>query len=239
MGICNIPEDRIHYVLDNMKLVHYCVRRLYPSYDEYEDYVQEGMIGLCLAAARFDESKGFAFTTFASSYIYGMIKKYKRDNTLVSEPRWIKDLRYKIISYTIEHPEATDEEICEALNISESNYLDYKILEDYQSLDAVIEGKDGGTITVGEMIPDNSSLNEIFNIIEIESFTKAKNKVFDTMHNQLYKDIYDDFFYSNIYGDKIGQRELAAKYKVSQAHISRLLRFISKKILDEYRGKEK
>ena len=34
-----VPEDRMHYVLDNMNLVHYCAHKLHPRQDdEYEDY---------------------------------------------------------------------------------------------------------------------------------------------------------------------------------------------------------
>lgn len=231
-----LPEDKMHYVLDNMKLVHYCAHKMHPSYDEYEDYVQEGMVGLCLAATRFDETKGFKFVTFASSYIYGLMKRYRRENTLLSEPRWLKDVRAKIVSYAIEHPEADADEICEALNIPMYKYRECMVYQDYQSLDADIEGKDGSTVTFGEMIPDTSSFDKFFDDLDEEMMIQAETKVVSTL-KKLHRDIYDDFFYSNLFGEKIGQEELANKYGIAQATVSRVLRKVNPKVLKEYKGR--
>lgn len=44
-----------------------------------EDIEQEGMLGLVLAARRFDPSRGIKFSTFAQWYIVGVIKHFVRD----------------------------------------------------------------------------------------------------------------------------------------------------------------
>lgn len=44
-----------------------------------EDIEQEGMVGLILAARRFDPSRGLKFSTFAHAYIVGLIKHFMRD----------------------------------------------------------------------------------------------------------------------------------------------------------------
>ena len=66
-------------VLDNYNLVHYVMHKKFPSYYpgsyEYEDLSQEGYLGLCLAAMRYDDEKA-SFTTYAFNYIWGKIICY-------------------------------------------------------------------------------------------------------------------------------------------------------------------
>ncbi|MEC0083704.1 sigma-70 family RNA polymerase sigma factor, partial [Paenibacillus alvei] len=47
---------------------------------EYEDLVAEGTIGLMVAFDRFDEKKGFSFSSFGVRYINGYILVYIREN---------------------------------------------------------------------------------------------------------------------------------------------------------------
>lgn len=49
---------------DNMMLVYHLLHREYPTYIHDEDIVQCGMLGLCKAAEKWDESKS-KFSTFA------------------------------------------------------------------------------------------------------------------------------------------------------------------------------
>lgn len=49
---------------DNMNLVHYLIGKEYPTYIHDEDLRQIGLLGLCKAAMKWNESKG-AFSTFA------------------------------------------------------------------------------------------------------------------------------------------------------------------------------
>lgn len=73
-----LTEEQQTLVEENLKLVHYFLKRS-NFYNNYEDFYQAGVYGLCLAAQRFDESKGFEFTTFATCYIQGHIKRHFRD----------------------------------------------------------------------------------------------------------------------------------------------------------------
>ena len=49
---------------DNMGLVYHLVSKEYPTYLQDEDIIQWGMLGLCKAAEKWDESKS-KFSTFA------------------------------------------------------------------------------------------------------------------------------------------------------------------------------
>ena len=65
------PSDLIKR---NTKLVYYIISHEYPTYLHDDDMVQAGMLGLCEAANRWDETKS-AFGTFAGNWIRGEIKK--------------------------------------------------------------------------------------------------------------------------------------------------------------------
>lgn len=65
------PSDLIK---QNTKLVYYIISHEYPAYLHDDDLVQAGMLGLCEAANRWDETKS-AFGTFAGNWIRGEIKK--------------------------------------------------------------------------------------------------------------------------------------------------------------------
>ena len=61
-----LPKERESLVTDNLNLVHFILKKTFhmsPYQTEYDDYYQEGCIGLILSAMRFDESKGFKFST--------------------------------------------------------------------------------------------------------------------------------------------------------------------------------
>lgn len=59
---------------DNMNLVYALVSREYPTYLHDEDVIQCGMLGLCMAAEKWDESKS-KFSTFAVICIRTQIQK--------------------------------------------------------------------------------------------------------------------------------------------------------------------
>lgn len=73
-------DDVDKIVLDNIKLVPYFAKRFKRSlcFDEFchewDDLIQEGTLGLIMAAKRYDPSVGIKFSTYAGSYICGYIK---------------------------------------------------------------------------------------------------------------------------------------------------------------------
>lgn len=63
---------------ENINLVYHIVHTYYPDFITDEDIVQCGMLGLCKAAKRWDESKA-TFATFACKCIlYEIYKEFKR-----------------------------------------------------------------------------------------------------------------------------------------------------------------
>lgn len=78
----------------NQKLVGFAFKKYIGNYSlsDYEDVIQEGMLGLWQAAVRFDESKGVKFNTFAMKYIYGYMLRYIRaERNMIRVPRAVRD----------------------------------------------------------------------------------------------------------------------------------------------------
>lgn len=78
---------------DNMKLVYYLINREYPTYIHDEDIVQCGMLGLCKAADKWDESKS-KFSTFAMFCIRSEIQMEFRKRA--KHEHYILSLDYEI-----------------------------------------------------------------------------------------------------------------------------------------------
>lgn len=77
-----LTEQQKEIVENNINLIHHILKQYnFASLgtQDYNDYFQQGAYGLCLAAQRFDENRGIAFTTFAGIYINGYILRYYRD----------------------------------------------------------------------------------------------------------------------------------------------------------------
>lgn len=72
----NMSTSKQNLIEDNMNLVYFVIHKHYPTFIKDEDLVQEGFCGLCKAAEMYDESKGIAFSTYASKAILNHIKWY-------------------------------------------------------------------------------------------------------------------------------------------------------------------
>ena len=83
--------ERNRLVSENIGLVHACANRFRGRGVDYEDLVQSGCIGLLKAAAGFDETRGFMFSTYAVPAIIGEIKRIFRDGGAVKVGRSDKE----------------------------------------------------------------------------------------------------------------------------------------------------
>lgn len=78
-------------VSENLGLVHSCAAKFKNRGAEYDDLYGAGCLGLVKAANGFDESLGFAFSTYAVPVILGEIKRIFRDGGAVKVSRSIKE----------------------------------------------------------------------------------------------------------------------------------------------------
>lgn len=92
-----IISKRNELVENNLGLVHSCANRFRGRGAEYDDLFQAGCVGLIKAADNFDESRGFAFSTYAVPVILGEIKRIFREGGCVKVGRAVKDKSRQLI----------------------------------------------------------------------------------------------------------------------------------------------
>lgn len=82
---------REELICDNLGLVHACANRFRNKGIEYDDLFSAGCLGLVKAADGFDETRGFAFSTYAVPAILGEMKRLFRDGGAVKISRALKE----------------------------------------------------------------------------------------------------------------------------------------------------
>lgn len=82
---------RDELILNNLGLAGSCASRFMGKGVDYEDLYSAGCVGLIKAADGFDESLGFAFSTYAVPSILGEIRRIFRDGGAVKISRSLKE----------------------------------------------------------------------------------------------------------------------------------------------------
>lgn len=196
---------------------------------EYDDIYQVASIGLIYAIDRYDISKGFEFSSFATPTIIGEIKKYFRDKGwTIRVPRRIQELSKKIndskvhlsqelqrsptIADIAEYLSSTEEEILEAMEASK--------VYTPQSLDITYDSNnDDKDINLADIIGEE---DRYFNRIDNNDFIM---KIMENL-SKVEKEILIDR-----YINKKTQVVIAQNLDISQMTVSR----IEKKILEKLR----
>ncbi len=83
--------DKDSLACENLGLVHACAAKFKNRGVEYDDLFGAGCVGLVKAANGFDESLGFAFSTYAVPVILGEIKRIFRDGGALKVSRALKE----------------------------------------------------------------------------------------------------------------------------------------------------
>ena len=128
-----VIDDRDKKITENIGLVHSIANRFRNRGADYDDLFQAGCVGLIKAVDNFDESKGFAFSTYAVPVIIGEIKRIFRDGGAIKVSRSLKEksikvqaMRDKFLSENLREPTVSElaslsgydvEELSEILNI--------------------------------------------------------------------------------------------------------------------------
>ena len=97
--------DRDKMIENNIGLVHSIANRFKGRGVDYDDLFQSGCVGLIKAVDNFDESRGFAFSTYAVPVIMGEIKRIFRDGGAVKVSRSLKE---KAIKDKMREPTVTE-----------------------------------------------------------------------------------------------------------------------------------
>lgn len=230
-----LPKEREQYVLDNIGLVHHIIQtyiKVNPGNLDYQDYFQEGVVGLTIAAIRFDESREIKFSTFASHYIYGYIQRYKRENASVFYyPRKLQDAIYHVVKYTDQG--FPPEKISEITGTPMADIVDaMTALSGNISLDALIDNaNETSDATMESIIPDPS--DQYTEWIDQEHLTDAIQAVTNHIQDEKWKGVWEEYIYNKLFGETLCQEYYAKKYGKSQSMISRKIREYKKMLANE------
>lgn len=196
---------------------------------EYEDIYQIASLGLIYAIERFDLSKGFEFSSFATPTVIGEIKKYFRDKGwAIRVPRRIQELSKKInnaknlltqqlqrtpkVEDIAQYLGCTEEQVLEAMEAS--HVYTPKSLD--LSYDANSDDKD---MQLMDLVGED---DKYFDIIENHDFLKKGMEKLNEVELKIIK----NRFFSNK-----TQIQVAKELNVSQMTVSRM----EKKIIEKFR----
>lgn len=93
-----VSSVRDEMIESNMGLVHSIAKKFKGRGADYDDLFQSGCIGLIKAVDNYDESRGFAFSTYAVPVIMGEIKRIFRDGGAIKVSRSLKEKAIKVQS---------------------------------------------------------------------------------------------------------------------------------------------
>jgi len=209
-------------VLQYEGLVHSLARKYSHNRGNHEDLVQIGMIGLLVAAERFDATFGKSFEAFAIPTIIGEIKRFIRDKTWsVHVPRRIKELGPRInraveeltvelqrsptVSDIANYLDEAEEAVLETMEMTQS----YKALSvDYRhDVDS-----EGGAISLLELVGTDE---DGYHQADIHMLLESVMPVLPEREQEILKLL---FF------DNLSQHEVGELLGISQMHVSRLQR---------------
>ena len=198
---------------------------------EYEDLYQVGSMALILAVERFDASKGFEFTSFATPTIIGEIKRYFRDKGwAVKVPRRLKEISAQIPKVREEIEQRTGKapsvaQIAEVLGITQELVLE-----------AMESSHSYGTYSLSQTFDDSGEEGDssVF-----EKYLGQKEAGYDSFEiNDMIRSVYNDLtekeqeIFRLRFMENKTQQEIADLQGTSQMTVSR----IEKKLKEKFKA---
>lgn len=180
-------EAKQKLIQSNLKLVVTIARKaIHSSNLPMIDLIQEGNLGLMVAADKFNYKLGYKFATYASWWIkQAMFKAISEQSHCMKIPVYIQETLSKFSKIKsemekLENKIVKNEEVAEKMNIP-ANKID-TFLNAYTktiSIESSIEKENGKEINVSEMIADNKK--SVYETIEFENLKKDIESVISTL----------------------------------------------------------
>lgn len=223
------PKIREKLIVEHLYIAEILAKKYINRGIEYDDLYQVASMGLIFAMDRYDISKGYEFSSFATPTIVGEIKRYFRDKGwVIRVPRRIQELSKKVNQARIhlsqimqKQPTVTD--IAEEIGITEEEVLEaMEASKVYapESLNKTIDtGSDDKEVNLGDLIGED---DRNFDKVDFYDVVSKQLKTFNDLEKKI-------FVYR--YYDKRTQISIAEELKISQMTVSR----IEKKIIQKFR----
>lgn len=179
-------QDAINELVScNLLLVVPIAKRYYGCGLPLLDLIQEGNLGLIKAAQKYDGTKGWRFSTYATYWVRQSISRALGDQSrTIRIPANMVELLGKIRKVTNElilknHRQPTDEEIAKYLNEDlEKVQTILDISQAVSSLDVAVD-EDGET-SVGDLVADHNAESGYGNLVK-EANSQIVRAVLDTL----------------------------------------------------------
>ncbi len=172
----------------NLKLVVPIAKRYMGCGLPLLDLIQEGNLGLMKAAEKYDGSKGFRFSTYATYWIRQAISRALGDQSrTIRIPANMVELLSKVKKASSEltqilHRDPTDEEIANKLGVElEKVQTIMDVAQATTSLDTPID--DDGETTMSDLIADNSNENPYQKMVQ-QANVEIVDSVLSTLSNK-------------------------------------------------------
>jgi RNA polymerase sigma-B factor len=200
----------------HLPLVTFMARKFADRGEPLDDLIQVGTIGLIKAIDRFEISKGFEFSTFATPTIVGEIKRHFRDKTwAIRIPRRLQELGAAITKANNELTQKLDrsptpKEIAKHLGVTVDEVAE--ALESNAAYSTVsLDGGSDESPTIGDSV---GSLDEALEGVEYRESLKPLLAALDDREKRI---LQMRFF------DNLSQSQIATELGISQMHVSRIL----------------
>lgn len=223
------PKLRDKIITDHLYIAEILAKKYINRGIEYEDLFQVASLALIYAVDRYDVSKGYAFSSFATPTIVGELKRHFRDKGwVIRVPRRIQELSKRINSLRLSmaqemQKQATVDDIAERMGVSVEEVLEAMEASRVYSPQSLEKSLSGSS--------DEQELN-LGDVLGVEDENYANIDFYDVVErlmkglNDLEKKIFVYRYY-----DKRTQISIAKELEVSQMTVSR----IEKKIINKFR----
>jgi RNA polymerase sigma-B factor len=215
-GTSEHEKVRAALIERHLPLVTFMARKFADRGEPLDDLIQVGTIGLIKAIDRFEISKGFEFSTFATPTIVGEIKRHFRDKTwAVRVPRRLQELGASVTKATNELTQKLDrsptpKEIAKHLGITVD-----EVAEALESNSAY------STISLDITSDTSTSIRDTFGALdealEGVEYRESLKPLLAQLEDREKRILQMRFF------ENLSQSQIATELGISQMHVSRIL----------------